>query len=56
MKLLITGANGQLGSEIKALVSDYKIVDVVFKDYKLFKPKKDLLLIYNNKIYEKILE
>ena len=32
MKLLITGANGQLGSEIKALVSDYKIVDVVFKD------------------------
>ena len=32
MKLLITGANGQLGSEIRALVSDYKIIDVVFKD------------------------
>ena len=32
MKVLITGANGQLGSEIKELASDYKNLECVFKD------------------------
>ena len=32
MKLLITGSNGQLGSEIKELASDYKNLECVFKD------------------------
>ena len=32
MKVLITGSNGQLGSEIKELASNYKKLDFVFKD------------------------
>ena len=32
MKVLITGANGQLGSEIKELASDYENLECVFKD------------------------
>ena len=32
MKVLITGSNGQLGSEIKELASDYKNLECVFKD------------------------
>jgi dTDP-4-dehydrorhamnose reductase len=32
MRLLITGSNGQLGSEIKELVANYGKVDFVFKD------------------------
>ena len=32
MKLLITGSNGQLGSEIKELASDYENLECVFKD------------------------
>ena len=32
MKVLITGSNGQLGSEIKELSTNYKKVDFVFKD------------------------
>jgi dTDP-4-dehydrorhamnose reductase len=32
MKLLITGSNGQLGSEIKELASDYQNLKCVFKD------------------------
>jgi len=32
MKLLITGSNGQLGSEIKELASGYKNLECVFKD------------------------
>jgi len=32
MRLLITGSNGQLGSEIKELENNYKKVDFIFKD------------------------
>ena len=32
MKVLITGSNGQLGSEIQELASNYKKLDFVFKD------------------------
>ena len=32
MKVLITGSNGQLGSEIKDLASDYENLECVFKD------------------------
>lgn len=32
MKTLITGSNGQLGSEIKELVNNYKNLDLVFND------------------------
>ena len=32
MRVLITGSNGQLGSEIRELESNYKILDLVFKD------------------------
>ena len=32
MRVLITGSNGQLGSEIKALAFDYKELDLIFKD------------------------
>ena len=32
MRVLITGSNGQLGSEIKELAAKYKKVDFVFKD------------------------
>ena len=32
MRVLITGSNGQLGSEIKALATNYKELDFVFKD------------------------
>jgi len=32
MKLLITGSNGQLGSEIKDLASEYENLECVFKD------------------------
>tara|TARA_B110000503_G_scaffold12539_1_gene17068 strand:+ start:11261 stop:12145 length:885 start_codon:yes stop_codon:yes gene_type:complete len=32
VKVLITGSNGQLGSEIKGLASDYKSLDIVLKD------------------------
>ena len=32
MKVLITGSNGQLGSEIRELVVNYKKLDLVFKD------------------------
>ena len=32
MKILITGSNGQLGSEIKALASDYANFEFVFSD------------------------
>ena len=32
MRVLITGSNGQLGSEIKALAANYKKLDFVFKD------------------------
>ena len=32
MRVLITGSNGQLGSEIKELAANYKKVDFVFKD------------------------
>jgi dTDP-4-dehydrorhamnose reductase len=32
MRVLITGSNGQLGSEIKELASDYENLECVFKD------------------------
>jgi dTDP-4-dehydrorhamnose reductase len=32
MKVLITGSNGQLGSEIRELASDYENLECVFKD------------------------
>ena len=32
MRVLITGSNGQLGSEIKELENNYKKVDLIFKD------------------------
>ena len=32
MRVLITGSNGQLGSEIKELAANYKKIDFVFKD------------------------
>lgn len=32
MRVLITGANGQLGSEIRELAANYKKLDLVFKD------------------------
>jgi dTDP-4-dehydrorhamnose reductase len=32
MRILITGSNGQLGSEIKALATNYKELDLIFKD------------------------
>ena len=32
MRVLITGSNGQLGSEIKELATKYKKVDLIFKD------------------------
>ncbi|MDC0553801.1 dTDP-4-dehydrorhamnose reductase [Flavobacteriaceae bacterium] len=32
MRTLITGSNGQLGSEIRELVANYKKLDLVFKD------------------------
>ena len=32
MRVLITGSNGQLGSEIKELATNYKKVDFIFKD------------------------
>ena len=32
MRVLITGSNGQLGSEIKELATSYKKVDFIFKD------------------------
>lgn len=32
MKVLITGSNGQLGSEIKELAASYKNLDLIFKD------------------------
>ena len=32
MRVLITGSNGQLGSEIRELAADYKKLDLVFKD------------------------
>ena len=32
MKILITGSNGQLGSEIRELAANYKKLDFVFKD------------------------
>lgn len=32
MKVLITGSNGQLGSEIKELASDYENLECVFRD------------------------
>ena len=31
MRVLITGSNGQLGSEIKELENNYKKVDLIFK-------------------------
>ena len=33
MKLLITGSNGQLGSEIKELSSNYNKLECIFKDF-----------------------
>ena len=32
MRVLITGSNGQLGSEFKELAANYKKFDFVFKD------------------------
>ena len=32
MRVLITGSNGQLGSEIKELASDYKNLEFIFTD------------------------
>ena len=32
MRVLITGSNGQLGSEIKELAANYKKLDFIFKD------------------------
>ena len=32
MKVLVTGSNGQLGSEIKELVSYYSQLEFIFKD------------------------
>ena len=32
MRILITGSNGQLGSEIKELENNYNMVDLIFKD------------------------
>ena len=32
MKVLITGSNGQFGSEIRELAAKYKKLDFVFKD------------------------
>ena len=32
MKVLITGSNGQLGSEIKELASEYENLECIFKD------------------------
>ena len=32
MRVLITGSNGQLGSEIKELATNYKKLDFIFKD------------------------
>jgi dTDP-4-dehydrorhamnose reductase len=32
MKVLITGSNGQLGSEIRELVSEYKNMECIFRD------------------------
>ena len=32
MRVLITGSNGQLGSEIKELAANYNKVDFIFKD------------------------
>ena len=53
MRLLITGSNGQLGSEIKELAANYKKLDFVFKDL----PELDICnfealqaFIINNKI------
>ena len=33
MRVLITGSNGQLGSEIRELAANYKKLDLVFKDF-----------------------
>ena len=32
MKILVTGSNGQLGSEIKGLQSNYESIKCIFKD------------------------
>ena len=32
MKVLITGSNGKLGSEIKELVSEFENLECIFKD------------------------
>ena len=32
MKVLITGSNGQLGSEIKELASGYENLECIFRD------------------------
>ena len=32
MRILITGSNGQLGSEIRELAANYKKLDFIFKD------------------------
>ena len=32
MRVLITGSNGQLGSEVRELAANYKKLDIVFKD------------------------
>jgi len=52
MKVLITGSNGQLGSEIKELATNYKKLGFIFKD----RPELDIcnfealqaFIIYNN--------
>ena len=42
MKVLILGSNGQLGSEIREIASNYKKFDCIFKDF----PDLDIFLPY----------
>ena len=46
-KILVTGANGQLGSEIKALAPQYPHFDFVFTDIDNFPLDKELEIIAN---------
>ena len=55
MRVLITGSNGQLGSEIRELAANYKKLDFVFKDIEnlfktIFTEQKNKIMQYTQKL------
>ncbi len=49
MRVLITGANGQLGSEIREFAANYKKLDIVLDEFSLKYPSWEVVKINMDK-------